>query len=210
MKANSEMTFTVTSSPGISAMAPRNEMGMPRLTQNASRSSRNRASTRNTSTNPPSPFRSMVVSRAWSIVDWSCQTVSKMPAGSVGRVRSTYSWTRAAMSSALWSPVRKTEISTVGSASKRANWSVSAKPSTTVATSPSSSRVPSARVSRTRLSYSLPRYAWPIVRRRISPLSLRTEPPGRSSDERRTALATSSKVSPWRRSAVSDTSMEIS
>ena len=49
-----------------------------------------------------------------------------------------------------------------------------------------------------------------MVRRRISPLAARTEPPGRSSDERRTAVATSSKVSPWRRSAASETSIEIS
>ena len=49
-----------------------------------------------------------------------------------------------------------------------------------------------------------------MVRSRISPLSARTEPPGMSSDERRTASATSSKVSPWRRSATSETSIEIS
>jgi len=48
------------------------------------------------------------------------------------------------------------------------------------------------------------------VRSRISPLSLCTEPPGRSIDDRRTARATSSKVSPWRRSADSETSMAIS
>ena len=49
-----------------------------------------------------------------------------------------------------------------------------------------------------------------MVRRRISPPSVRTEPPGRSSDERRTAFATWSNVMPWRRNATSDTSIEIS
>ena len=49
-----------------------------------------------------------------------------------------------------------------------------------------------------------------MVRSRISPLSARTEPPGRSSDERRTADATSSNVNPWRRRAISETSIEIS
>ena len=44
----------------------------------------------------------------------------------------------------------------------------------------------------------------------ISPPSVRTDPPGRSSDERRTASATSSKVMPCRGRAVSETSMEIS
>ena len=63
----------------------------------------------------------MVVRRALSTVAWSCQIVSEMPSGRVGRVRSTYSWTSPAISSALWSPVRNTETSTVGSASKRAN-----------------------------------------------------------------------------------------
>ena len=62
----------------------------------------------------------------------------------------------------------------------------------------------------TSLSNSAPRYAWPIVRRRISPLSLRTDPPGMSSDERRTASEMSSNDKPWRRRASSDTSMEIS
>ena len=41
----------------MSAMAAKNKMGMPRLTQNARRSSRNRASTRNTSANAVKPFR---------------------------------------------------------------------------------------------------------------------------------------------------------
>ena len=40
------------SRPDISAIAPRNEIGIPRLTQNARRSSRNNASTRKTSANP--------------------------------------------------------------------------------------------------------------------------------------------------------------
>ena len=210
MKAKSDMTLIDTSSAGIRMKAPRNETGMPRLTQNARRSSRNSASRMKTTTKPDRPFRTINDRRALSNFAWSCQTVIEIPSGNVAWVRSTKSLTSRPMSSALWSPVRKTESRTVGSMSKRANWSVSAKPSTIVATSPRRSRVPSALVTRTMSSYSAPRYACPIVRRRISPLSLRTTPPGRSSDDRLTARATSSKVSPYRRSAASETSTAIS
>ena len=58
---------------------------------------------------------------------------------------STYCVASSAISTALWSPVRKTETSIVGSKSNRAYWSVSSKPSTTVATSPSRRRLPSVR-----------------------------------------------------------------
>ena len=63
-------------------------------------------------------------------------------------------------------------------------------PSTTVATSPSRRRLPSGRVHRTRSSNSAPRYTCPMVRSRISPPSVRTDPPGRSSDERRLTMST--------------------
>ena len=56
MNANSDMMLTVTSLAGISMIAPRNEIGIPRLTQNASLSSRKRASMMKTSTNPDRPF----------------------------------------------------------------------------------------------------------------------------------------------------------
>ena len=49
-----------------------------------------------------------------------------------------------------------------------------------------------------------------MVRSRISPPSVRTDPPGWSSDERRTASATWSNVSPCRRRSFSETSIEIS
>ena len=89
MNANSEMTFTETSSPGIRAIAPRNEIGMPRLTQKASRSSRNSASTMKTRANPVAPLRSMRVSRSFSTSAWSCQSVIETPSGSRDLARST-------------------------------------------------------------------------------------------------------------------------
>ena len=138
------------------------------------------------------------------------QTVSEMPSGRCVSAASTYSPASAAISIALWSPVRNTETSIVGSMSNRAYWSVSSNPSTTVATSPSRSRLPSARVHSIRSSNSALRYACPIVRSRISPRSVRTDPPGRSSDERRTASATWSNVIPCRRRSSSETSIEIS
>ena len=57
MNAKSEIMLIETSSPGISQNVPRNEIGMPRLTQNARRNLRNRASTMNTRQNPVTPLR---------------------------------------------------------------------------------------------------------------------------------------------------------
>ena len=57
MNANSEIMLIDTSSVGISQNVPRNEIGMPRLTQNASRKRRNNASTMNTRQNPVRPLR---------------------------------------------------------------------------------------------------------------------------------------------------------
>ena len=89
MNANVETKFAVTSSPGITMNAPRKEMGMPRLTQNASRSSVSSASTMKTSTNPVAPLRAMSHSRSLRIRAVFCQTVSEIPGGSVGALRST-------------------------------------------------------------------------------------------------------------------------
>ena len=89
MNANSEMTFTETSSPGIRAIAPRNEIGIPRLTQKARRSSRNSVSTTKTRMNPVAPLRSMSVRRSFSTSAWSCQSVIEMPSGSRALARST-------------------------------------------------------------------------------------------------------------------------
>ena len=76
-------------------------MGMPRLTQNAKRSSRNSASTRNTSANPAKPLCSM--SESWLFSDSAsfCQTVSDTPSGRRACASATYSVARAAMSIAL-------------------------------------------------------------------------------------------------------------
>ena len=52
--------------------------------------------------------------------------------------------------------------------------------------------------------------ARPLARSRISPPAACTEPPGRSSDEPRTAATTASKERPWRSSASSETSIAIS
>ena len=95
--------------PGISARAPKNEIGMPRLTQNARRSSRNSASTRNTSANPATPLRS--ISESWLFSDSAlfCHTVRVTPSGRRARAHSTYCVASSAISTALWSPMRKTE-----------------------------------------------------------------------------------------------------
>ena len=89
VKANSEMTLADTSSDGIIAMAPRNEIGMPRLTQKASRSSRNSVSTMKTSTNPLAPVRSIRLRRSFSTSASFSQIVIETPSGSRARVRST-------------------------------------------------------------------------------------------------------------------------
>ena len=81
MKANVETTLAVTSRLGISMIMPRKEMGIPRLTQNARRSSRNSASITNTSAKPMAPFRSMSDSRSIRTSAWFIQTVSVIPSG---------------------------------------------------------------------------------------------------------------------------------
>ena len=156
-KANNDMTLIETSRPGIIASAPRNEIGIPRLTHTASRSSKNKARTRKTRRNPVAPFRSISERRAFSNLAESCHTVSATPAGTWLCAMATYSYTRSAISIALWLPVRNTDTRMVGCTSKRPYWSVSANPSTTVATSPNWSRLPSGRVQRTIFSYSSPR-----------------------------------------------------
>ena len=60
---------------------PRNEIGIPRLTQKARRSSRNSASITNTSAKPMAPFRSMSDSRSIRTSAWFIQTVSVIPSG---------------------------------------------------------------------------------------------------------------------------------
>ena len=69
---------------------------------------------------------------------------------------------------------------------------------------------PSGRVSTVMSSNSGAVYFWPRVRTRISPASVRMEPPGRSSEDVRTAPATWSKVRPLRVRVSSETSMESS
>ena len=88
MKAKVDTMFAVTSSPGMSMNMPRNEMGIPRLTQNARRSSRNTASRANTSARPAAPFPSMSPSRSISASAWFIQPVSLIPSGRVGTLRS--------------------------------------------------------------------------------------------------------------------------
>ncbi len=85
MKANSEIRLIDTSSVGISARAPRKEIGIPSDTQAASRSRRNSASTSATSAKPARPFLSSRSSRLRRMRVWSCQTVSWMPSGIRGR-----------------------------------------------------------------------------------------------------------------------------
>ena len=79
----------VTPRPGISQMAPRNEIGIPRLTQNARRKRRKRASEANTSTKPAAKLRSSRLSRPARIFDISFQVASSMPAGIRGPASAT-------------------------------------------------------------------------------------------------------------------------
>ena len=57
--ANSDIMLMEMSRLGINAIAPRKEIGIPRLTQSARRNSKKRASATKTSTNPVAPLRSI-------------------------------------------------------------------------------------------------------------------------------------------------------
>ena len=211
MKANSEIMLIETSSVGISQNVPRNEIGMPRLTQKARRNRRNNASTRNTRPKPVSPLRIIRSRRPRRYVESSCQVVNSMPSGKRCLEPSMYSWTVSEMAIALSSPTRNTFTSAHGLPSKYDSWSSSSKPSWIVATWPSRSRVPSGRDRSVICSKSTACLACPLVRSRISPpRSALIVPPGRSMEDSLTARATSSNVRLYRRSAVSETSIDTS
>ena len=81
MKANSEMRFTETPIQGIIHAAPRNDSGMPRLTQNASRKRRNSARLMNTRMRPTMPLRINRSRRSRSTLAWFCHVVRWTPSG---------------------------------------------------------------------------------------------------------------------------------
>ena len=87
MNAKVDTMFTVTSSPGMSMNMPRNEIGIPRLTQKARRNSRNTASNANTSARPATPFPNMSPSRSISTSAWFIQLVSLIPSDRLGALR---------------------------------------------------------------------------------------------------------------------------
>ena len=74
----------------------------------------------------------------------SARRSARCPSGRRASASATYSLASVTISIALWPPVWNSETSIVGSTSNRAYWSVSSNPSTTVATSPSRGRLPSA------------------------------------------------------------------
>ena len=209
--ANSEIRLMLTSRAGITIAAPRNATGIPIATHSASRNCKNNASSTST-INPP--CIALVTSKSMRprrITDSSRHVVIFTPCGSSALPSpATNSRTRCVIASASCSPMRNTLSKAVGSPSKRAARSSSAKASCTFAICPIVTRVPSDLVSSTRSSKSAPRYAWPSTRSSVWPESDLIAPAGKSSDDLRTASATMSNVRPWRRSADSETSIAIS
>ena len=78
------MLIEISAGPRISS-APRNEIGMPSATQNASRKSMNTARITTTSTRPSSAFLSRRFRRSRRISESSRQTSTEMFAGSLAR-----------------------------------------------------------------------------------------------------------------------------
>ena len=156
MKAKSESMFTDVPVHAITMSAPRKDSGMPIDTQIEMRKRRKSASTAKTRARPWAPLRRSRFRRLRRISEASCHTSARIPSGSSGRSCSTYSCTALATCRALSSPTRKTWTITTGRPLKRASWSVSSKPSTTVATSRRWTRVPSGRVITTISSNSGP------------------------------------------------------
>ena len=211
MKANSEIMLIDTSSDGISQNVPRNEIGMPRLTQKAKRKRRNNASTMNTRQNPVTPFRIIKSRRPARYTESSCHVVRWIPSGKRWAESLMCRCTISEISIAFSSPTRKTFTNAQRSPLKYDSRSFSSNPSMTVVTWPSRSRVPSGRVRRTICSKSSTSFAWPFVRSNTSPPSFTLiDPPGRSTDDLRIAIANSSKVMLYWRSVSSETSIESS
>jgi hypothetical protein len=146
MKPSRETKLTDIPRWGITATAPRKEMGMPRLTHMARRSRRNSARMRTTRRKPPRALRIMVFSRSERTSELSLQTVRVTPSGMRACACSAYLRTSLEIWIDLCPPTRYTLTSRAGWPSKRARWSDSSKASTTRATSPRTSRVPSLRV----------------------------------------------------------------
>ena len=132
MKAISEIRLMREVQAGISASTPRNESGMPRLTQSASRSRRNSARTITTNTKPVLPAQQGVeaIAQETRVVlrDRERDARRQRCFGAVEVALDAWP----PISSALCWPTRKTCTSTAGRPSKRETRSPSSKPSTTV------------------------------------------------------------------------------
>ena len=89
MNENRDIMLIDTSKTGITAIAPRNEIGMPIVTQNASRSRMNNASTTKTSTSPVIAFFTSRSMRLLSRRAVFCHVNTSIPRGADADARST-------------------------------------------------------------------------------------------------------------------------
>ena len=195
---------------GNNMMAPSSDIGTPAATHIATRKRRNNVKIIRTRRRPLRALRVKASRRETRSMDSSLKIKISIPSGNVVRNSGSHSLIPAAAIKMSSSPTRLISIMSAGSPLNCARRSTVSKPSMTRATSLRRTNVPSLRVRMMISSKSLPSYARPTVRRRISPPRVLTEPPGRSRELPRTAAATCSRVSSWRLSASSDTSIEIS
>ena len=144
MNANSEIMLMLAPNSGSSSSAPMSVVGMPKATQKASRGWMNRPSTITTSSRPQAPLLTSSASRSRYCSPRSRSTATPQPSGSAARSPSRYPSTASAMASGFSSPDWYTVMKMPRPPSNQFSMGRSWKPSTSRATSPTRTLLPSA------------------------------------------------------------------
>ena len=210
MNPNMLSMFTVTPSPGIMRKAPKNATGSPAAVHTATRVDRVKKSTRKISASPCSPLRTRTSMRLSKRRQASAQEVSESPGGRAAASSPTSVCTAVTVSSSRAPGASITSRKTAGSPFIRATRWTSAKPSVTVATSPTVTTPPSSAATRGIRAKAAASAARASVRSRTSRSGVRTEPAAMSAEPLRIAAATWSRVRPKRVSRSPETSTAIS
>ena len=184
---------------GMNSSPPMNEIAIPIITQNASRSSRNRARISRTITTANTPFSTTSVSRRRKSSAASESVRHVAPGGSACSKSASVASTASATSSGDCSPTRYTSSSTDGDWLNCDGKSSCAKPSRTSAMSPSVTTAPDSSATTSTSSNCSAHCLRALTRSRISPLLVSTAPAATSLLAASILRATSPSVSPYSR-----------
>jgi hypothetical protein len=175
---------------------PRKEIGIPMLTQKARRISRKMARRMMTRPNPRNAFRSRRLARCSKTWELSRAMESWSSPGSSWFSRSMTRLDAWATWMGVWSPTRKTCREIERLPLKVAQLEDSSNPWLIVAMSSRSTRLPSGLVITGSAAYSSTVVLRSLTRTRMSPPSVRRDPPPMSTEASAILAATSPRVSP--------------